>query len=77
MKKEDIEKSRDLLINSDNCLYNVYTPIEAAILWGKEESTVRKAIDNGKFQLGIDYRKSGRIIFITRSAMLRVYGEPK
>lgn len=75
--KENIEELKELLFNSDNPLYNVYTPTEAAVLWGKEESTVRKAIQNGKFEFGVDYRKSGRITFITKAAMKKVFGEPK
>lgn len=64
-------------ISGDSALFKVYTTTEAAQLWGFNESTVRKAIQNGKFKLGIDYRKAGRVTFITKEAMERVYGEPK
>ena len=75
---KEITNNMALVIEDiNNDLYKVYTTTEAAIMWGKDESTVRKAIANGKFERGIDYRKAGRITLITRNAMLRVYGEPK
>ena len=73
------EKIRDNIIldieEPNNDLYRVYTTTEASLLWGKEESTIRKAISNGKFVKWIEYRKAGRITLITKSAMQRVYGE--
>lgn len=55
-------------------LYNIYTSTEAALKWGLNESTVRKAIQTGKFNLGSEYRKAGRVTLITKEAMERVYG---
>lgn len=65
----------ELTINSE--LYHVYTSTEAAKLWDKDESTVRRAIMTGRFIYGVDYRKAGRISLITKDAMIRVFGPPK
>lgn len=73
---EAIRENMTLNIETpDTDLYNVFNTTEAAILWGKDESTIRKAIQNGKFEQWSDYRKSGRITLITRRAMERVYGK--
>lgn len=62
----------------ENCLYSIYTASEAAIKWGLNVSTVRKAISKTtKFEEGKDYRKAGGTILITREAMKREYGEMK
>lgn len=53
----------------------VMTVNEAAEVWGKSEGTIRAAIKNKRFILGVDYRKAGRITLIDREAMERVYGE--
>lgn len=67
----------EVVIEGTGALFDIYTTTEAAIIWGLNESTVRKAIQKGKFRLGIDYRKAGRITLITKYSMTRVYGEPK
>ncbi len=53
----------------------VLTIKEAADLWGKEVSTLRRVIQGNKFIEGADYRKSGSTWLITREAMERVYGK--
>lgn len=58
-----------------NNLKEVLTITEAAELWGKEVSTLRRVIKNGKFTYGIDYRKSGSTWLITKTAMEKVYGK--
>ena len=58
-------------------LDEVYTFSEAAEIWGLDKSTLRKAVVNGRFKEGIDYRKAGGTNVITREAMIREYGEPK
>ena len=55
-------------------LFNIYTTTEAALKWGLNESTVRKSIQTGRFNLGTEYRKAGRVTLITKEAMERVYG---
>ncbi|KNF07376.1 hypothetical protein CLPU_17c00010 [Gottschalkia purinilytica] len=58
------------------------TAQEAGELWGLSESTLRKVffnIENGKsnkFKEN-EYRKSGKVWLVKRSAMYREYGEPK
>ena len=47
---------------------------EAAELWGKDDSTLRKAITDGRFDES-EFRKTGRNYIIKKSAMERVYGE--
>ncbi|WP_142415389.1 helix-turn-helix domain-containing protein [Hathewaya massiliensis] len=75
---EPIRENMVLTIEDpDIDLYRVYTTTEAALLWGKDESTIRKAIQNGKFEQWFDYRKAGRITLITKDAMERVYGKLK
>lgn len=56
---------------------SVMTVKEAADTWEKDDSSLRRTLRNKKFVEGIDYRLSGKIILVTRDAMVRVYGEPK
>ena len=49
----------------------------AADLWGLSDSTLRKALVYGKIRPGIDARKYGKQWIVTRSAMIREYGEPQ
>jgi len=63
-------------MNSKNILEDVFTATEAAIKWGLESSSIRKAIAYGRFKIGEDYRKAGRVTLISREAMIRLYGEP-
>lgn len=52
------------------------TSQEAALIWGLGESTLRSAFNNAdKRFLEGDYRKSGKVWLVKRSAMYRVYGE--
>ena len=67
----------DLELTVDSELYHVYTSTEAAKLWDKDESTVRRAIMNERFVQGVDYRKAGRISLITKDAMIRVFCPPE
>lgn len=60
-----------------NVLDEVMTLNEAAIKWGKDNSTLRKRIQNAQFIEGKDCRKSGDIWLIRREAMERVYGSEK
>lgn len=47
---------------------------DATILWGLNESTLRKAISYGKLVNGVDVCKFGKQWVISRSAMEREYG---
>lgn len=55
----------------------LYALSDAASLWGKDDSTLRHAIINGKFVEGVDVKKFGKQWVVTKKAMLREYGEPK
>lgn len=66
-----------VVVEGDDILFKIYTTTEAAIEWGLKESTIRKAISKGKFRLGEDYRKAGRVTLIKEEAMIRVYGKKK
>lgn len=58
-----------------NILDEALTTSEAAIEWGKDDSTIRKALVSRRFRDG-EYRKAGKDWLVTRSAMLRVFGVP-
>lgn len=78
-----IYKGAESEVRKDLCIYeevnNILTFSEACELWGLNESTLRKAVSQGRdgLKLGIDYRKSGKSWLITRSAMERIYGKLK
>lgn len=50
---------------------------DATLLWGLNESTLRKAISYGKLVNGVDACKFGKQWIVSVNAMLREYGEPK
>ena len=50
---------------------------DASMIWGLNESTLRKAVAYGKFVDGIDICKYGKQWLITMTAMRREYGEPR
>ncbi len=60
----------------DKTLENVMTASEAARLWGKDASTVKKACQADKFTPD-EVRKSGGTWLVTVAGMERVYGSRK
>ena len=50
---------------------------DATLLWGLNESTLRKAIAYGKLVNGVDVCKYGKQWIISMEAMKREYGQPK
>ena len=50
---------------------------DATIIWGLNESTLRKAISYGKLINGVDVCKYGKQWVISMDAMIREYGEPR
>lgn len=48
---------------------------DAAMIWGMDESTLRKAIIHGKLVAGMDVCKFGKQWVVTRRAMMREYGD--
>ena len=73
-KKPNTENVHGELLN------DVYTSSEACEKYGLHNSTLRKRIEyekgkeNPELVEGIDYRKSGSIWLITKTAMERLYG---
>lgn len=55
---------------------NLIALSDATVLWGLNESTLRKAISYGKLKEGTDVMKYGKQWIITMEAMVREYGEP-
>lgn len=60
----------------NSVLDSVLSLQEAAELYGKDDSTLRRAISSGRFSPD-EYRKTGRNYIILKSAMERVYGKPE
>ena len=52
---------------------NLISLKEAAELYNRDESTLRRAISNGLLKVGIDCKKFGKQWVILRSSMERVY----
>lgn len=46
---------------------------DAAVLYSREESTLKRAISNGKLVEGVDCKKFGRDWVILKSSLDRVY----
>ena len=77
----------DIDIACDELYYNgtaVQTPFDgllafsdATLLWGLNESTLRKAIAYGKLVNGRDVCKFGKQWVVSSEAMRREYGSPK
>jgi len=57
----------------NNLLPRVLTAAEAAIVWGLDRSTVKKACQQGRFTTE-ECRKSGKNWLVTTDGMERVYG---
>ena len=78
---DDIDLSCDELFDGgvlvNTPFDNLIALSDATIIWGLNESTLRKAISYGKLQEGIDVMKYGKQWIITMEAMVREYGEPK
>lgn len=50
---------------------------DATLIWGLNESTLRKAVSYGKLRNGIDVCKYGKQWVVSVEAMHREYGAPK
>ena len=57
-----------------NILDEVMTMQESAQYIGITEGAVRNAIRNNRLKEGIDYKRSGRIIIVLKSAVEREWG---
>jgi len=49
---------------------------DAADIWGKDDSVLRKAIATGKLIENVDVKKFGKQWVVTVEAMERLYGKP-
>ena len=58
----------------NNILENVMTMQDAAQYIGISEGSIRNAIRNNRLKDGIDYKRSGRIIIVLKSAIIREWG---
>jgi hypothetical protein len=57
-----------------NILDEVMTMQDAAQYIGITEGSIRNAIRNNRLKDGIDYKRSGRIIIVLKSAVEREWG---
>ena len=60
----------------NSALDSVLSLQEAAEMYGKDDSTLRKAIADGRFSPN-EFRKTGRNYIITKVGLERVYGKPE
>lgn len=61
----------------DNIFNNLLSLQEAADLFKKDSSTLRRAISSGRLVEGIDCKKFGKQWVISLDSMIKLYGEPK
>lgn len=57
-----------------DCLSNVLTAAEAARIWHKDPSTIKKRCQEGRWNKG-EYRRAGKEWLILRVALVREYGD--
>jgi hypothetical protein len=78
---DDIDLSCDELFANGEIVKTPFDGLmafsDATLLWGLNESTLRKAISYGKLVNGVDACKFGKQWVISVDAMLREYGDPK
>lgn len=78
---EDIDISCDELFEKGKAIETLFDGLmafsDATLIWGLNESTLRKAISYGKLIDGIDVCKYGKQWVVSKEAMEREYGIPK
>ena len=78
---DDLDLSCDELFDNGSTVKTPFDGLmafsDATLLWGLNESTLRKAITYGKLVAGIDVCKYGKQWVVSTEAMKREYGEPK
>ena len=78
---DDLDLSCDELFENGSTVKTPFDGLmafsDATLLWGLNESTLRKAITYGKLVAGIDVCKYGKQWVVSTEAMKREYGEPK
>lgn len=60
----------------NNPFDDLFSLSDAARMWGKEESTLRRVFHGPRFHYGLDVKKFGKQWVVRGDAMRRVYGEP-
>jgi len=75
---DEIDISSEYIWNHGTILETAFSGligmIEATSRWGLNESTIRKAIANGRLEENVDYKKMGRQYILTEAAVKRLYG---
>ena len=61
----------------DNPFDDILSIGEAAQMWGKETSTLRRVFTRRNFVYGVDVKRVGNQWLVRKSSMIRVYAEPK
>lgn len=61
---------------TDNPFDDILSISEAAELWGKDASTLRRVFTRKNFVYGVDVKRVGNQWLVRKSSMQRVYGEP-
>lgn len=78
---DDIDISCDELFEKGKTIETPFDGLmafsDATLIWGLNESTLRKAISYGKLINGIDVCKYGKQWVVSTKAMEREYGMPK
>lgn len=77
---DDIDLSSDELWDHGDTVKTPFDGLmalsDATVIWGLNESTLRKAIIYGKLINGIDVCKYGKQWVVSTASMIREYGEP-
>ena len=60
----------------NNPFDDILSITEAAEMWGKETSTLRRVFTRCNFVYGVDVKRVGNQWLVRRSSMQRVYGDP-
>lgn len=60
----------------NNPFDDILSITEAAAMWGKETSTLRRVFTRRNFVYGVDVKRVGNQWLVRKSSMQRVYGDP-
>lgn len=68
--------TKGLIVMDKNPFEGLISFQDAADLYGKNDSTLRRAVMDGRLVEGTDCKKFGKQWIVTLEAMKRLYGEP-
>ena len=78
---DDLDLSAEEIWANGEMIYTNFDHIvsfgDAAQIWKLDESTLRKAVANGRFVVGVEVCKYGKQWLVTMEAMREKYGKPK